>query len=175
MDAVLEQPTTSALRLRDLDPAKSPSFSPNLYRWMRAEGHFFRDGGTLVGVYSVRAGSRAAAQFGAGTLLIGYPTNDGDGDADFIGVRLMSALCKGAGAGAWCYLGLAAGLDLVPDFWGRYVQVGRCAIDPEHKEHFSGGGRDRFIETGNTRTCQWCGAVQHRTRTPRTVVDETWG
>ena len=49
----------------------------------------------------------------------------------------------------------------VTDFWERYQKVGRCIWDPGHTGWMQ-GGQDRFIFSGDgqTRTCQWCGAVQ---------------
>lgn len=63
-------------------------------------------------------------------------------------------------------------LEVVDGFWDRYLEVGRCAIDPGHQEHFS--GPERFSIQGNIRTCLWCGCVQHKVVTPRTVLDESW-
>lgn len=42
-------------------------------------------------------------------------------------------------------------LELVDGFGDRYLEVGRCAIDAENKEHFVGG--DRYALDGETRTC----------------------
>lgn len=160
------------LRLRDLSPEKSSSFSPNLYRWMKRRAHFYRDGGVAEGVYRVKPGTAAAEHFGAGTLMIGHPFNGHPGDTDFSGARLMQALCIGGKALNWCYSNMAPDLELVEGFWDRYLQVGRCAIDPSHQTHFSGG--ERFIVNGNVRKCLWCGQQQHQVVTPRTVLDEAW-
>jgi len=160
------------LRLLELAPKLSPSFSPNLYRWMRETAHFYRDGGVSETVYRVVPNTRAAESFGAGTLLIGYPINGYPGDTDFSGVRLMAVLCQGVKADRWCLAGIAPDLELVEGFWDRYLSVGRCAVDPEHQEHFIGGERYRI--DADARTCLWCGATQHRVLTPRTVMDESW-
>lgn len=160
------------LRLRDLLPGKSASFSPNLYRWMRQHAHFYRNGGLAESVYRVKPGSRAAESFGANTLLIGYPYDAYPGDKDFSGVRLMAALCNGSKADRVCYPNIFPDLVLLEDFWDRYLRVGRCAIDPEHREHFMGG--DRFKGNGEHRACLWCGVKQTKVLTPRTVVDESW-
>ncbi|CAB3808897.1 hypothetical protein LMG28614_06907 [Paraburkholderia ultramafica] len=86
------------IRLGDIEPSKSPSFSPNLYQWMRQKAHFYRDGGHAEFVYRVLPGSRAEKAFGAGTLLIGRPYNAYEGDTDFSGIRLIAVLCQGAKA-----------------------------------------------------------------------------
>ena len=163
------------LRLRDLMPEKSVSYSPNLYRWLRKKGHFFSDGGVLQSVFSVKAGTRSAESFGAGTLLIGYRCCDVDRnpvDKDFIGVRLMAALCRGGKADSCCYAGIAGDLVEVTGFWDRYLVVGRCAIDPEHEEYFSGA--DRYAIAGEVRTCLWCGVKHRKELQSRMIHDEIW-
>jgi hypothetical protein len=139
---------------------------------MRRHAHFYREGGVLHDVWRVRAGSRDADVFGAGALLIGYPTEGYPGDTDFVGTRLMSALCLGAKAQSACYVGLARNVDRVADFWKRYLDVGRCAIDPDHRENFIGG--DRFAVSDDIRTCRWCGQSQRRMLVPRIVEEEVW-
>ena len=160
------------LRLRDLSPEHSPSFSPNLYRWMKRRAHFYLGGGVAEGIYRVKPGTRTAEEFGAGTLMIGYSMNGYPGDPDFSGVRLMQALCIGGKAVRYCYANIGPDLEPVEGFWDRYLHMGRCAIDPEHQVHFSGG--ERFVVNGNIRKCLWCGQQQRQVVTPRTVLDEAW-
>lgn len=160
------------LRLRDLNPEKSDSYSTNLYRWMTAHAHFFTDGGVLDSVYRVKPGTRTEESFGAGTLMLGYPINGHPGDTDFSGIRLTSALCNGRYAGSWCFAGMAPDLTPVVGFWDNYLLVGRCAIDPMHSVYFS--GKERYLTEGNKRKCLWCGCCQTKVVTPRTVYDESW-
>ncbi len=162
----------ATLRCADLLPNKAASFSPNLYRWMRKVAHFYRDGGVAEGVYRVKSKTKTAKAFGAGTLLIGFPINGYPGDTDFSGTRLMAALCQGAKAERLCFAGITPDLEVVDGFWDRYLTIGRCAIDPEHQEHFIGG--DRYRMNGETRICLWCGTIHQRKLTPRTVMDESW-
>lgn len=103
--------------------------------------------------------------------MIGYPINGYPGDMDFAGVRLMSTLCEGGKAGSWCYVNMVPDLELVEGFWDRYLQVGRCAIDPDHHQHFMG---DRYSTKDDVRTCLWCGAQHRRTLVQRVVYDEIW-
>lgn len=159
------------LTLEQLAPSISVAFSPNLHSWMRAKGHFYRDGGVLQGVFRVKPDTRLAECFGAGTLLIGYPCAQYKGDNDFVGIRLISALCEGAKAGSFCYAGPTSGLQEVVGFWDQYLLVGRCAMDPDHKVHFMD---DRYSLNGDIRTCRWCGVKHERVITPRTVLDESW-
>lgn len=160
------------LRLRELAPKLSPSFSPNLYRWMRTSAHFHVDGGVTEAVYRVKPGTPAARYLGAGSLMIGYPVEGYPGDTDFSGARLIGVLCNGSGERRACFGNLAPDLELVEGFWERYLVVGRCALDPNHLEHFLGG--DRFRVTDDSRTCLWCGGTHQRVMTPRTVMDESW-
>jgi hypothetical protein len=149
-----------SLRLRQLQPKLSAAFSPNLYRWMRASAHFYSDGGVAEAVYRVKLGSLDASYLGAGTLMIGYPMDSYSGDKDFSGVRLIGVLCNGSGERRACYANLVPDLEPVEGFWERYLAIGRCAIDPDHQEHFIGG--ERFQEGEILRTCLWCGATQRK-------------
>lgn len=159
----------ATLTAKDIAPSKSASFSPNLHRWMRAKAHFFQDGGVLQTVYRVKAGTSLARDIGADTLMLGYAEDQTENG--FIGVRLMSALCQGAKAQSFYHMGMAPMLEVVEGFWDQYLMVGRCAIDPAHKEGFMG---DRYSVDGGMRTCLWCGAKHERVITPRTVFDESW-
>ncbi|WP_199031425.1 hypothetical protein [Ralstonia sp. ASV6] len=64
-------------------------------------------------------------------------------------VRANSSFADCFGAGT---------LIRVEGFWDRYLKVGRCAIDPEHQEHFLGG--DRYLHNGSSQICLWCGEHQ---------------
>jgi len=161
----------ATMRREDLAPTRG-SYSPNLFAWMKRHAHFYRGGGHAESVFRVRKGSRYAQMFGEGTLVIGHAFGQYEGDTDFSGVRLMAALCRGARADRVCYLGMMPSLEVVANFWERYLDVGRCAIDPDHQEHFVGG--ERFSFDGEHRTCLWCGAEHNRVMTPRTVHDESW-
>lgn len=145
------------IKLSAIAPSNSAAFSPNLHRWMKSRGHIYRGGGFADTVYRIRPETELARVYGAGTLMIGSPYNQYEGDTDFSGSMLMAALCVGAGAGRFCYIGAMLDLDEVPGFWDRYLEVGRCAIDPDHEEFFIGG--DRYSRSGQTRTCLWCGEV----------------
>lgn len=173
LDANLAIVGHKTLRLADLMPDKFPSFSPNLYRWMKRHSHFYRDGGTADSVYRVKAGSRSAEIFGEGRLLIGHPLNGHAMDTDFSGSRLLGALANGDRERRYCYTQIVGDLELVEGFWDRYLQVGRCAIDPEHSVYFSSSS-ERFSVRGDHRTCLWCGHHQTRHVTARIVHDEIW-
>lgn len=160
------------MNLKEISPARSPAFSPNLYHWMHSEGHAYKDGGVAETIFRVLRGSKLAKLYGAGTLMIGCHYKQYKGDTDFSGALLMSVLCNGSKAKRVCYPGAANSLEVVKGFWNRYLQVGRCAIDPAHQEHFF--GNERYSVAGDTRTCLWCGQTHQRVLTPRTVFDESW-
>lgn len=146
------------LSLAQIAPMLSAAYSPNLYRWMRAKGHFYRDGGVYQSVFRVKPDTSLARSWGAGTLVIGYGPNDYAGDSDFIGTRLMSVLCQGVKASSACHLGAMPDLEELTGFWDHYLAVGRCAIDPGHKKDFVGG--DRYALVDGEQACLWCG-VSH--------------
>jgi len=146
---------TSATRLKDLAPRHSASFSPNLYRWLRARGTGRREGLVLDIVYKVKEDSPAAHFMGAGTLVIGHPYDGYEGDTDISGTRMIQVLCNGARAERFCLVRAAESLEPIPDFWTRYRQVGRCAFDPLHREHFTGA--NRYAVANGVKTCLWCG------------------
>jgi hypothetical protein len=139
------------------------SFSPNLYYWMAKHAHFFRapEGGTLTQVW------RLTRQFGddaRGTLYLGY--QDSPNPNWFIGQRLIRVLCNGAKAGAYCFALPSAAVEPVPEFWTRYLAVGRCAIDEAHNMSFIGDDH-RYSSVGMKRNCNWCGQAQVVTVRPR--------
>lgn len=165
MTTKLQDVGHKTLRVADIAPQKSLSFSPNLHKYAKAHGHFFTDGGILQGVFMATDGTKAAEWFGAGTLVLGHMD-----DGFFMGARLMEVLCKGSKAQSAAHA-CASGFVPVVGFWDAYLSVGRCAIDPAHSESFLD---DRYRMEGETRICVWCGAKHERVMTPRTVFDESW-
>ena len=127
------------VRLSDVDPRKSIAFSPNLYRWLRKNRsmRLFAD--------------RYEAE---GVEYLGFLDDGGF----LIGSRLWGVLCNGGGERTWAFSHLGMGAIHRP-LWADYLKRGRCAIDPNHEHHFID---DRYIVSGKTRACQWCGHVQRR-------------
>lgn len=158
------------LRLKDIHPQKFPAYSPNLHQWMQEIGHAYRDGGVAEAVYRARPGSKLESSHGPGALFIGHPYGSHEGDRDFSGVELNAVLSLGPKAGAFCFAGAAPDLEEVISFWESYLQVGRCVIDPDHKEHF--WGSIRYSIAGNQRKCLWCGA-RHLLKTETIMVPKT--
>ena len=164
IDTTIRQIGHPTMVLTYTDPKKSAAFSPNLHKYLKEKGHFFKDGGLLDGVYEVQSGTKAAEQFGAGTLLLGYPD-----DGFFTGARLMSVLCSGRDAERYAYP-CGSGLKFLEGFWHSYLKVGRCAIDPSHTGLFRAS---RFREHESGRICLWCGHHQRKVIKPRVVQETT--
>lgn len=151
------------MTLKQISPTCSAAFSPNLYRWMKRYGHAYLDGGVAESVFRVRPESKFAKEFLAGTLFIGCPFDQHEGDTDFSGTLLMGVLCRGSKARRYCYAGGMDSLELVEGFWDDYLRVGRCAIDPDHEQDFHGS--ERYSVAGGVRNCLWCGIAIENERT----------
>lgn len=102
------------LDLTQIAPHLSTKYSPNLHKFLSSRQH--RTIAAYGQVYRDRDG----------TLWLGYLDEN-----CLIGARLMTILCSGLRAETWCFSNLGP-LDEVPDFWRRYVEDGRCAIDIDH-------------------------------------------
>lgn len=150
---------TQACSIADLSPDLNAAYSPNLHQWLRRHGTGRKEGLVLDSVYRVRARSKLAEHYGDGAFVIGSPYAAYEGDTDVSGVHLMNVLCHGADASRVGLAGALESLEEVADFWTRYQQIGRCAIDPEHKTSFVDSVR--YTAANGVETCQWCGH-QHR-------------
>lgn len=153
-------PTTTGVPLQvslsDISPARGGKFSSNLHRWLVRDRQAYRSA-AFPGVFTGKDGA----------LWIGRWHDD-----YFVGVRLMGVLCSGLEAKKFAYR--SPNLVQVDDFWPKYANVGRCAIDPAHEEFFMGDEtRWRLVE--DTRTCLWCQACvqKRRSHTEQRLV-ETW-
>ena len=137
-------------------PKLKPSYSPNLHKWL-AHWSKHHPQHLVPGVWRCEQGM----------LRIGYQsrTDNEREDCGFIGVRLNAVLCNGVSANkerGW-FTNLGPGnMTEIDDFWPRYIAIGRCAIDTEHKTSFVGDD-DRYTTAADIRTCNWCGA-RHRVR-----------
>lgn len=152
-------PFPNDLNLSAIHPNQGDKYSPNLHRLLKQS--------RTMGAYA-----HVFRHDDEGTLWLGYML-----DGDFIGCRLIQALCSGNKADIACFPSVAfvAKLTCVPDFWTRYQAIGRCALDPEHQEHFiSRADRFQISPNGKQRTCLWCGQLQvHRTWT-ETIKRTAW-
>lgn len=141
-----------------INPKSKPSYSPNLHKWVShwAKGHpdylvpqVYRD---------LESGNM---------LRIGYQSREATEPhtCGFVGVRLGAVLCHGSAAnkerGWFTTLG-PGNMVHIADFWDRYFEIGRCAIDTSHTKSFI-GSEGRYLLSAELRSCTWCGA-QHRRR-----------
>lgn len=156
--------TTTHELARAIHPSKKPSFSPNLHKWVKhwAKTHPEH---MLPEVWLENDGLKL--------LRIGYQSR-GEKESKtcgFVGVRLNAVLCNGTSANkerGW-FTNLGPGnMTHIADFWERYLQIGRCAIDTDHKTGFI-GDEGRYVMAGKIRTCTWCGA-QHKLRIEKKVT-----
>lgn len=147
------------LVLKDVSPEAGPQFSPNLFRWLRKN---FRGQMEEVQVFRKETGLAP----GHTHLYVGYLH-----DGDFIGSALQTILGDGGRARLFCHPGVGHTFEPVPNFWRRYVKIGRCHIDPKHKVYFVD---KRWEEGTRRRTCLWCGLVQKKVSKRKVVVETTW-
>ncbi len=148
----------TGLSLDDIHPRLGSKFSPNLHEYLKNESSFMQ---------------RCARVFKQddGTLWLGFMDDTGS----LIGQRMSHVLCYGKKAQTFSYMRLE-GLVEVADFWARYRQQGRCAIDEQHKQYFVGDeSRWNVSADGLTRECLWCGKVRQRlVRQEITTTVERW-
>lgn len=135
-----------------LDPVLHPGYSPMLFHYLRGAV----DHTSAKVPYDVYRGPPIGGET-ASKLCMGYLLSD-----TFHGIMLMSLL-QGELPGV---LSLPAEqVVLVEDFWQQYIQVGRCAADPEHRLVDAGYGGGRvLLSRGNPGcfTCMNCGAHVER-------------
>lgn len=141
--------------IKAINPTIKPSFSPNLHKFLKAWRRRLPD------YYMPEVWNDPETKM----LMIGCHYKDEPIErASFGGLRLYSALCHGAKAyqEKACYMHLIPSkMEHITEFWERYLDVGRCAIDHEHKQWFI-GGEGRFVMDGDVRTCTWCGLKHQR-------------
>jgi len=129
-------------------------YSPNLRKWAKK---------------NAACPSHDVYTDASGTLWIGW-IDDGRW---FVGSRLWRVLTFGRKAEVGCWMFPVSDLTLLESFWAEYEAIGRCAIDRGHSRHF--GDETRWSETGETRSCKWCGnARQGRVRWTESVPRERW-
>lgn len=138
----------------------SGKFSPNLYRWMKAQSEYRR---ARIGLWKDPHG----------VYRLGLVSEEGW----FIGAPLRHALTRGARTELYSYM-KADSKDFreIKTFWPRYKKLGRCAIDAKHSKYWENDDA-RWTVTRNMRSCNWCGKHKQR-RIVKTEVRreriETW-
>lgn len=134
--------------LKQISPRESDMYSENLHRWLWREVRTKMD----VRIYREEE---------SGQLHVGWMF-----DGDFLGSKLWRVLCDGNRAQRYSY---GPGFKEVEGFWDRYLALGKCAIDVEHK-HYS----ERWRGDEEARECMWCGHKQVRERWKVVVEKERW-
>ena len=146
----------SGLDVKAIHPSNGAKYSPNLHKWLTSRLSKHR-------AWTSRVYRAADGSLWIGMLDLG----------DLVGARLNSVLCNGSKENSACWVNLR-GLVEVADFWPRYVENGRCAIDTEHERYFIGDDT-RWTVDGDTRACLWCGnAKQVMERWTETVERNEW-
>ncbi len=85
-------------------------------------------------------------------IIIGY----GDMDDGWVhGARLSSIIGGRAGKEQFAY-SPAFKCILLPDWFDRYIEGGKCCIDPEHRL-YADSERWEVSPDGKDRRCIWCG------------------
>ena len=142
------------LLLPDIAPSWDGRFSENLWRWVRK--HKNRD---LIVAYS-----RISCYDGSDLGEYAYdkqPHNIaiGCGDIDdgwLHGSRLSTIISQGTKADIYAFPPHNHWV-LVPDWFERYVKMGKCLIDPGHVFY-----PERWEYDGDQRTCRWCKTFRER-------------
>lgn len=144
------------LDIARIEPAIHPRYSANLYKWLTKPGAGHR-------VWTSRVYVDQDKSFWIGHVDDGW----------FSGCRMMAVLCMGAkeDTGAYRY---SSKFVEIPDFWTKYMAIGRCAIDAEHDQFFT-DDETRWQTNGDVRNCQWCGSMTQKLRRWEEVVHrEAW-
>lgn len=157
--------TVTPAWLRSIAPPNHPKYSPNLHRWLKKNARNRKPPGIFVGAGGVEGFD--------GHLFIGWLNTCGCHPDDLTGSRLWQVLGSGGRAIVGVWVGRGHFVEQKPDFWGDYLRIGRCAVDPKHEHSFI-GDETRFVEEGDVRTCTWCGAVQRRERYEVVKHRERW-
>ena len=129
----------NGLIIQNIHPKLGEKYSPNLYAWLTKKNN------------THRAWNSRVYQDKEGTFWIGF----NDGNVFMCGSRLMGVLCNGAKEGTGAYSNMQS-MTEITDFWERYMDIGRCAIDIDHKMYFINDD-NRWKVEGDQRECQWCG------------------
>lgn len=152
-----------------IDPKLSQSYSPNLHKYVKRFAKEMRDH-RFPDVYQ---DCKKEGLF-AGCLYIGYMDTQ-EGPNGFVGARLNRVLVNGSsvyGRERGWFIGLGPdNMTHIADFWDRYLQIGRCAIDTNHTQWFI-GDNGRYVMNGDIRTCTWCGAKHKRRIEIKTYTKE---
>lgn len=151
--------------LAAINPDIHERYSPNLYRWLKKNHSRYEK-------YEVW---RRQGEGNYTGLYVGY-VHAAPFDKDFVGMRMNAILCRIRGtSSSVCYSGMAPEMVKDESFWPLYQSIGRCAIDPEHAQHFL-NAKNRFsiAPDGKARVCNWCGHEQVLRQWKEVIQREKW-
>lgn len=146
-------------------PSNGDKFSPNLHTWLNK--HNVRK--YIVWWGLPRLFTKETENMRT-QLYIGWV----DKENVFTGCRLFAVLSQ-SDHEIYCFGNVdKIGFAEVPDFWERYIAIGRCAIDTEHGQRFV-KDESRWRVEGDARFCQWCGnCTQSLHKWTETVERQGW-
>lgn len=147
--------TRNNLLLHEIHPSQGAKYSPNLYEFLTAKRN--KSWAALQHLFEDKQGKQWLGFF--------------DDVGHFVGARLSQILSYGKKTDVTCPVNLGE-MREVEGFWPRYVELGRCAIDPKHEMHFL-GERWRANADGNQRSCLWCQKATQRLVRREVVVTKT--
>lgn len=128
--------------------SKADRHSQNFMKWVRK----YRDRRLFVAFATEGTKTYDPRKTQSGSLYVGFFNLDGGW---LHGSRLSDIICNGTKAGTFAF-GPHMKFVTVPGWLERYIEGGKCVIDPEHWLY---ADRERWEESadGKTRRCLWCG------------------
>ena len=136
--------------IKEINPKNGHKFSPNLWKWMKKNRKRFFN--LKVYLYSEEEINPH--------LYIGEMS---ESDTCLSGAKLAAVITRGSRQEVYCMPWGRSCFKQVPDFWEKYISIGRCAIDPAHFWTFANekeAPRWSVSEDGKSRQCLWCGLEQ---------------
>lgn len=132
--------------------SRADRYSQNLMKWVRKH----RNKPLFIGFATEGKHLYDPAKTQSGLLYVGFG-HEGHGldDGYLMGARLSDILCNGLKAGEFAFAPRMKFVE-VPGWWQRYIEGGKCCIDPEHWLY---ADRERWdvAADGKSRRCLWCG------------------
>ena len=142
---------TNALSVVNLTDAK---YSHNLRQWLKKQS---KRGYLIDRVIVVESGD--------GRRYIGYRD---DVDQSLIGSNFNGVICNGGREETSCWV-KSHNWKEVKGFWAQYLRIGVCAIDSHHFFY-----PERWIVTGDIRTCNNCGRKERLRQWVEKIKREEW-
>ena len=149
--------------LDSIDPKKSGSkYSANIRRYLARYKNC-----ELPSVYAVK--SELNEIVGTRSFIVG----DYDKETGWLhGKRIMKIMGNHRTQGYAFTPNCFKVVEELPNFWGTYQNIGRCAIDTEHRIDMV-GDEDRFVFYGDSKKCVWCNCFEFK-KEIRTREYEVW-